>query len=136
MLLLWELLPLLLVLLVALAAFTFEPEAVVRLVWACVNGSFGEKVQIVGTAVVLGVIAATVWAFRPEPSATPARKKTARRPAKRAAPKQDVADAEQGDAAETPQRRKRGQNKPEAGAEAETMEPRVKTANSAAEFRT
>jgi hypothetical protein len=85
--LLWRLLPLVVVLLVFIAAFTFDPEAVMRLICACVTGTFGQRVQIVGATILLCVVAATVWAFRPLPSAIPARQaKAVRRPAGRATP--------------------------------------------------
>jgi hypothetical protein len=81
----WRLVPLVLVVLVFIAGFILDPEAVMRLVWACVSGAFGRRVQIAGGAILLGVVAVTVWAFRPLAPSGPVRQaKAARRPSGRA----------------------------------------------------
>lgn len=61
----WGLLPPVLVLLFSMAVFIFDPAAVTRLVWACVNGSLGRPAQFTGSTTLFGVFAATIWAFRP-----------------------------------------------------------------------
>ncbi len=83
-LLLWKLLPLVLVLLVAVAAFALDPEAVLRLTWACIRGSFGARLQIAGSVILLSGVAATAWAFRPLSSAVSGRQKSAQPRARRA----------------------------------------------------
>ena len=78
--LLWDVLPLVLLLLVALAAFILDPEAVVRLAWACMTGTFGTTVQLAVSALVIVGGAATIWAFRqPEPTEGPQRRNAAQR---------------------------------------------------------
>lgn len=75
----WELLPLVVLLLAALAAFVLDPEAVVRLTWACVSGTFGTGVQVTGCVVLLAGAGAIAWAFWPEPEQAKPRRATARR---------------------------------------------------------
>jgi hypothetical protein len=127
----WHLLPLILPLIAFLAAFTLDPVAVTRLVWASVNGSFGKPTQIAGSALLLGVVAAAAWAFRPLPTAVPTsvptgaagRQKAAPRKAKRTTSPKDVAPAgaEPAEPANPPKRRTRNRRAPEAAATQEAV---------------
>jgi hypothetical protein len=131
LLLLGKLLPLVLVLSAFVAAFIFDPEAIMRLVWACVTGNFGARVQIAGAAVLLSVAAAMVWAFRPLPASVPGRDKSVRRHARRATSGKDASAAgiKPRDATNPPKRRTRNQSTAEAVVAPEAPEPAPKPAN-------
>jgi len=137
-LMLWEQLPLLLTLLVFVAAFTFDPEAVTRLVWACVSGTFGTPVQIAGAAILLSVVAATLWAFRPLPSYVRGQQKSVRRPATRTTSVKDASasDAKQREDADAPKRRTRNRSTSETAPAPEAREHLLRPSNSSAISRT
>ncbi len=138
LLLLWELLPLVLALLAFVAAFIFDPVAITRLVWACVSGNLGEPVQIAGSVILLCVVAAIVWAFRPLPSSVPGRQKSVRRHARRTTSGKDASASgvERRDAADAPKRRTRNRSTPEVAAAPEAPEPDPRPSNSSAKSRT
>jgi hypothetical protein len=123
-----------LVLVAFVAAFIFDPEAVVRLVWACVTGNFGARVQIAGAAVLLSVAAVTVWAFRPVLSPSPGRDKSVRRRASRPTSGKDASTTgiKQREAATSPKRRTRNPSTPEVAVAPEAPEPGPKPPNARA----
>lgn len=132
---LWDLLPFLLVLLVFAMALTFDPEAIMRLVWACVSGTFGKPVQIAGAVILFSIVAVAVWAFRPLPASVPDRGKNVRRPARHRTSGNDAsAGAEEG--AGTPKRRTRKRTTPDAAAVPEAPELEKGPPNSPATPRT
>jgi len=137
-LLLWQLLPLVLTLLVFVAAFTLDPDAVVRLVWACVSGTFGKPVQIAGAGILLGVVGATAWAFRPLPRDVRGQQKTIRRPARRTTSGKDASasGADHRVDAEAPKRRTGNRSASEAAPAPEAPEHLVRPSDSSAISRT
>lgn len=137
-LLLWRLLPLVLVLLAFMAAFTFDPEAVLRLVWACVSGAFGKSMQIAGLVILLCLVTATVWAFRPLPSDHSGEPKSIRRPARRASSGKNASASGPGqrEEADAPRRQTRDRTTPEAAAPPEARSPAPKAARASARSRT
>jgi hypothetical protein len=119
---LWDLLPFLLLLLVFAMALTFDPEAVMRLIWACVSGTFGKPVQITGAVTLFSIVAVAVWAFWPVPASVPDRGKNVRRPARHKTSGNDASASGEGDAG-TPKRRSRNRTTPDAAVAPEALEP-------------
>lgn len=121
-----------LVLLTFVAALICDPAAVMRLVWACLSGAFGEPVQIVGSAILVSVVVVMVWSFRSPPTSVPARRKSVRRQAERTTSCRDPSASriKQQDAADAPKPRPRTRRTPEAADAQGTSQPRPSPANS------
>jgi hypothetical protein len=74
--LVWDLLPFLLLVAFALTVFVLDPAAVARLAWSSATGAFGPFVQVAVSAVLLGGGGLMAWAFWPEATEAPARRKS------------------------------------------------------------
>jgi hypothetical protein len=71
----WELLPPILLLCVVLAAFLADPAALARVIWTCLSGAFGRSVQLGAAVLSVAAVGMVAWAFWPEPSAPPPRRR-------------------------------------------------------------
>jgi hypothetical protein len=106
-----------------------------RLVWACVSGTFGKSVQIASAVILFSIVAVAVWAFRPLPAAVPDRGKNVRRPARhRTSGNNASAGGEEG--AATPKRRTRNRTTPDAAPALEAPELAPTPSNPSATSRT
>jgi hypothetical protein len=74
--LVWDLLPFLLLVAFALTVFVLDPAAVAHLAWSSAAGAFGPFVQVAVSTVLLVAAGLMAWAFWPEATEVPARRKS------------------------------------------------------------
>ncbi len=89
---------------VFIAAFILDPDAVLRLFWACLTGHAGQPARVAAIVIALASACAIAFAFRP-PSRSPppkVRKKVPRRPVANATTTGQVETAGEGPASGTP----------------------------------